>query len=303
MLADSVGLALPVVLEALDPAERLAFVLHDVFGMTFDEIAPIVDRSPVAARQLASRARRRVEGSVPDADALQQQRRVVDAFLAAAREGDFERLITVLDPDIVVRADGGALAGASRVVRGAQAVAEQAETFSKLGLSNQVVLVNGNVGLLSRRPDGRLFSVIGLTIARGKIAEVPQVATVRVERTVIPVAEIAGGHHAEGADGGQRADLRTAQRHVTVPRPDALAFTTTWQLDVTRQHVSRVQPLAFAWIGQPTSARLRPPNPVCAQPRAGPSRPSQAPVFPDGRARAGIAGQCRRASLSSVLCC
>jgi RNA polymerase sigma factor (sigma-70 family) len=172
MLADSVGLALLVVLEALEPAERLAFVLHDVFGMTFDEIASIVDRSPVAARQLASRARRRVQGSAPDPDPdLQQQRRVVDAFLAAAREGDFEGLITVLDPDIVLQADGGALAGASRVVRGAQAVAEQAATFSRLGLSNQVVLVNGNVGLLSRRPDGKLFSVIGFTIARGKILE------------------------------------------------------------------------------------------------------------------------------------
>jgi RNA polymerase sigma factor (sigma-70 family) len=172
MLADSVGLALLVVLEALDPAERLAFVLHDVFGMPFDEIAPIVERSPAAARQLASRARRRVQGSVPDADGdLQQQRRVVDAFLAAAREGDFEQLITVLDPDMVLRADGGPLTGASRFVRGAQAVAEQAAMFSRLGLSNQVVLVNGHVGILSRRPDGKLFSVIGFTIARAKIVE------------------------------------------------------------------------------------------------------------------------------------
>jgi RNA polymerase sigma factor (sigma-70 family) len=172
MLADSVGLALLVVLEALEPAERLAFVLHDMFGMTFDEIAPIVERSPVAARQLASRARRRVQGSVPDADRdLRQQRRVVDAFLAAARDGDFEGLITVLDPDIVLRADGGALASASRVVRGAQAVAGQAATFSRLGLSNQVVLVNGHLGLLSRTPDGRLFSVIGFTIARERIVE------------------------------------------------------------------------------------------------------------------------------------
>jgi RNA polymerase sigma factor (sigma-70 family) len=172
MLADSVGLALLVVLEALDPAERLAFVLHDVFGMPFDEIAPIVERSPAAARQLASRARRRVQGSVPDADRdLQQQRRVVDAFLAAAREGDFEQLITVLDPDMVLRADGGPLTGASRFVRGAQAVAEQAAMFSRLGLSNQVVLVNGHVGILSRRPDGKLFSVIGFTIARGTIVE------------------------------------------------------------------------------------------------------------------------------------
>ena len=172
MLADSVGLALLVVLEALDPAERLAFVLHDVFGLPFDEIAPIVERSPAAARQLASRARRRVQGSVPDADRdLQQQRRVVDAFLAAAREGDFEQLITVLDPDMVLRADGGPLTGASRFVRGAQAVAEQAAMFSRLGLSNQVVLVNGHVGILSRRPDGKLFSVIGFTIAGGKIVE------------------------------------------------------------------------------------------------------------------------------------
>jgi RNA polymerase sigma-70 factor (ECF subfamily) len=172
ILADSVGLALLIVLEALEPAERVAFVLHDVFGMAFDEIAPIVDRSPVAARQLASRARRRVQGSVPDADRdLQQQRRVVDAFLAAARDGDFERLITVLDPDIVLRADGGRLASASRVVRGAQAVAGQAATFSRLGLSDQVVLVNGNIGLLERRPDGKLFAVIGFTIARGKIVE------------------------------------------------------------------------------------------------------------------------------------
>ena len=172
VLADSVGLALLIVLEALEPAERVAFVLHDVFGMAFDEIAPIVDRSPVAARQLASRARRRVQGSVPDADRdRQQQRRVVDAFLAAVRDGDFERLITVLDPDIVLRADGGRLASASRVVRGAQAVAGQAATFSRLGLSDQVVLVNGNTGLLERRPDGRLFAVIGFTIARGKIVE------------------------------------------------------------------------------------------------------------------------------------
>jgi RNA polymerase sigma-70 factor (ECF subfamily) len=173
MLADSVGLALLIVLETLEPAERLAFVLHDVFGMTFDEIGPIVDRSPVAARQLASRARRRVQSKAPNADPdLHQQRRVVDAFLAAAREGDFERLVTVLDPDIVLRADGGALAGASRFVRGAQAVAAQAATFSRLGLSNQVVLVNGNVGLVSRRTDGRPFAVLGFTIAGGKIVEI-----------------------------------------------------------------------------------------------------------------------------------
>ena len=173
MLADSVGLALLVVLETLEPAERLAFVLHDVFGMTFDEVAPIVDRSPVAARQLASRARRRVQRKAPSADPdLRQQRRVLDAFLAAARDGDVEQLVAVLDPDIVLRADGGALAGASRVVRGTHAVAAQAASFSKLGLSNQFVLVNGNVGVVSRRPDGRLFSVLGFTIAGGKIVEI-----------------------------------------------------------------------------------------------------------------------------------
>jgi RNA polymerase sigma-70 factor (ECF subfamily) len=129
MLADSVGLALLVVLETLEPAERLAFVLHDVFGLTFDEIAPIVDRSPVAARQLASRARRRVQNSAPNADRdLREQRRVVDAFMAAAREGDFESLVAVLDPEIVLRADGGALTGLSRVVRGASAVGPQPAT-------------------------------------------------------------------------------------------------------------------------------------------------------------------------------
>jgi RNA polymerase sigma factor (sigma-70 family) len=172
MLADSVGLALLVVLETLEPAERLAFVLHDVFGMTFDEIAPIVDRSVAAARQLASRARRRVQGQAPASDAdLRQQRRVVDAFLAAAQEGDFERLVAVLDPEIVLRADGGAIKGMSRLVRGAQAVAAQAATFSKVALATQVVLVNGTIGLVCRLPDRRLFSVIGFTIADGKVVE------------------------------------------------------------------------------------------------------------------------------------
>ena len=172
ILADSVGLALLVVLEKLEPAERLAFVLHDVFGMTFEEIASIVDRSVVATRQLASRARRRVQGQAPASDTdLRKQRRVVDAFLAAAEHGDFEALVAVLDPAIVLRADGGAMKGMSRLVRGAQAVAAQAATFSKLGLSSQVVLVNGNIGVVSRLPDGRLLSVIGFTIAGGKVVE------------------------------------------------------------------------------------------------------------------------------------
>ena len=172
MLAESVGLALLVVLEKLEPAERLAFVLHDVFAMSFEEIAPIVDRSVVATRQLASRARRRVRGQAPTSDAdLRNQRRVVDAFLAAVQNGDFGALVAVLDPDIVLRADGGAVKGMSRVVRGAQAVVAQAAAFSKLGLSSQVVLVNGNVGVVSRLPDGRVLSVIGFTIAGGKVVE------------------------------------------------------------------------------------------------------------------------------------
>jgi RNA polymerase sigma-70 factor (ECF subfamily) len=171
ILADSVGLALLIVLETLEPSERLAFVLHDVFGMTFEEIAPIVDRSVVATRQLASRARRRVqrEAPVPDSD-LRTQRRVVDAFLSAVQNGDLEGLVAVLDPAIVLRADGGAVKGMTRVVRGAEAVVAQAATFSKVALSNQVVLVNGNIGLVTRLPDGRVFSVIGFTVAGGKVA-------------------------------------------------------------------------------------------------------------------------------------
>lgn len=172
MLADSVGLALLVVLERLEPPERLAFVLHDVFGMAFEEIAPIVDRSVVATRQIASRARRRVQGQTPTSETdLRQQRRIVDAFLAAVQDGDFEGLVAVLDPAIVLRADGGTAKGMSRVVRGADAVMAQAAAFSKLGLSSQVVLVNGNVGVVSRLPGGRLLSVIGFTIADGKVVE------------------------------------------------------------------------------------------------------------------------------------
>ncbi len=176
LLADSVGLALLVVLETLSPAERLAFVLHDMFAVPFEEIAPIVGRSPTAARQLASRARRRVQGTapVPDAD-LTRQREVVDAFLAAARDGDFDALLAVLDPDVVRRADIGAVrAGLSREVRGAQAVAEQALTFSKFARSARArpALVNGAAGIVSWSPDGRLFSVMGCTVRHGKIVEI-----------------------------------------------------------------------------------------------------------------------------------
>jgi RNA polymerase sigma-70 factor (ECF subfamily) len=172
MLADSVGLALLVVLEKLEPEERLAFVLHDVFGMTFEEIAPVVDRSVVATRQLASRARRRVQGQAPTSETdLRKQRRVVDAFLAAVEKGDFEALVTVLDPEIVLRADGGSVKGMSRFVRGAQKVAAQAASFSKLGLTHHIVLVNGNIGVVARLPDGRVLSVIGFTIAGDKVVE------------------------------------------------------------------------------------------------------------------------------------
>jgi RNA polymerase sigma-70 factor (ECF subfamily) len=173
MLADSVGLALLVVMETLEPAERLAFVLHDVFGMTFDEIAPIVERSPAAARQLASRARRRVQSNAPNSDRdLRHQRAVVEAFVTAVREGNFERLVAVLDPDVVLRSDGGARAAATRIVRGARAVAEGAVRFQRTGLSTQLVLVNGNLGFVSRRTDGRVASVVGFTIANGKIVEI-----------------------------------------------------------------------------------------------------------------------------------
>jgi RNA polymerase sigma-70 factor, ECF subfamily len=168
LLADSVGLALLVVLETLSPAERLAFVLHDMFAVSFDEIARIVDRSPEAARQLASRARRRVraEKTVPDADP-ETQREVVEAFLAAARDGDFGRLLAVLDPDAVLRADFGP-AAESREVRGAEAIAGQAVTYSRLGLAMELALINGAVGLVTRR-DGELFSVGGFTVRGGRI--------------------------------------------------------------------------------------------------------------------------------------
>ncbi len=169
LLADSVGLALLIVLETLSPAERLAFVLHDTFGVPFDEIAPIVERSPEATRPLASRARRRVQGerTAPDPD-LDRQREVVDAFLAAAREGDFDALVAVLDPDVVLRADLGG--GVRQEVRGAEAVASQAKAYSRLDLVVHPALVNGAVGAVTTR-DGRPFSVGAITVRNGKIVE------------------------------------------------------------------------------------------------------------------------------------
>jgi RNA polymerase sigma factor (sigma-70 family) len=174
LLADSVGLALLVVLETLSPAERLAFVLHDMFDVPFDEIAPIVQRSPAAARQLASRARRRVKGAaaVPDTD-LGRQREVVGAFLDAARGGDFDALLAVLDPDVVLRADAGAVpAGASRVIRGGPAVAAQALAFARrLGAFARPALVNGAAGMVAA-PGGRPASVLGFTVRGEKIVEI-----------------------------------------------------------------------------------------------------------------------------------
>jgi RNA polymerase sigma factor (sigma-70 family) len=177
LLADSVGLALLVVLETLAPAERLAFVLHDMFAVPFEEIAALVDRSPAATRQLASRARRRVQGQapVPDPD-LAGQRRVVDAFFAAARDGDFEALVAVLDPDVVLHSDGGELRrSATLVVHGAQEVASRALTFARLTPYVRPALVNGAAGVVVA-PRGRPFSVMGFTVSGGRIVEIDSVS-------------------------------------------------------------------------------------------------------------------------------
>jgi RNA polymerase sigma-70 factor (ECF subfamily) len=174
LLADSVGLALLVVLDTLAPAERLAFVLHDMFALPFEEIAPMVGRTPAAARQLASRARRRVQGAdlpAPDSD-LTRQREVVNAFFSAARRGDFDALVALLDPDVVLRADFGARRpAASRVIHGAAAVAGQALQGANPAAHLHPVLVNGVVGVVIT-VGGRPFSVIGFTVAAGKIVEI-----------------------------------------------------------------------------------------------------------------------------------
>jgi RNA polymerase sigma factor (sigma-70 family) len=177
LLGDSVGLALYVVLDTLAPAERVAFVLHDVFAVPFDEIAPIVGRSPAATRQLASRARRRVQGApVPDTD-LEGQWKVVDAFLAASREGDFERLLAVLDPDVVLRSDGGAARpGLDRVVRGAEAVAARAMGFRRFAGSARPALVNGVPGGVAWAPNGSPFAVVACTVRGGRIVEMDVLA-------------------------------------------------------------------------------------------------------------------------------
>jgi RNA polymerase sigma factor (sigma-70 family) len=171
LLADSVGIAMLIVLETLNPAERLAFVLHDMFGLPFEEIAPIVDRSPDAARQLASRGRRRLQAAdpIPEAD-FDEQREVVEAFIAAAREGDFDRLVTVLHPDVVLRADYGPQ-GDSLELRGAEAVIAQARSFAALGAEGYMVRVNGGIGTVAFL-DGVPISVGAVQVRAGRIVEI-----------------------------------------------------------------------------------------------------------------------------------
>ena len=176
LLADAVGLAMQVVVDTLRPAERVAFVLHDVFGMAFDEIAPIVGRSPTAARQLASRARRRVQGSRAQPDAsVQEQRAVVDAFFNAARRGDMQALLAILDPNVVLRADFGRASTAPREVHGADSVARQSLGYRQLAPFAKPALVNGAPGYVVLRA-GAPFSVLGFAIRGGRIVEVDVVA-------------------------------------------------------------------------------------------------------------------------------
>jgi RNA polymerase sigma factor (sigma-70 family) len=190
-LAESVGIALLVVLERLAPAERIAFVLHDVFAMSFEEIAPIVERSPVAARQLASRARRRVQGTSEISQAnVSQQREVVDAFLTALRAGDFGALLAVLDPEIVRRADRAAVpTGAVVEIRGATEVAKEALTHAGRARFARAALVNGSVGIVVA-PHGRLFMAIRCAVKEGRIAEMEVIADpARLENLEIAVLD------------------------------------------------------------------------------------------------------------------
>jgi RNA polymerase sigma-70 factor (ECF subfamily) len=196
LLADSVGLALLVVLDTLAPAERLAFVLHDMFQLPFEQIAPVVGRTPVAARQLASRARRRIRGAevpAPDAD-LARQRRVVDAFFQAARDGDFEALVALLDPEVVLRLDAGAGAFApSMERRGAAVVARQALRGLRSALPGSQVrpaLVNGAAGVIVA-VDGRAATVMGFTVSDGRIVEIDAIAdaerVARIAAALLPI--------------------------------------------------------------------------------------------------------------------
>ena len=173
LLADAVGLALLVVLDTLAPAERLAFVLHDMFAVPFDEIARMIERSPVAARQLASRARRRVQGAVPEPDPdLTRQRQAVDAFFAAARNGDFDALVAVLDPNVVLRADGGIAPNRPTIaIHGARDVASQAVIATRLAPFVRPARINGTAGVVAV-VGGRAFSVMGFTVVNGKIVAI-----------------------------------------------------------------------------------------------------------------------------------
>jgi RNA polymerase sigma factor (sigma-70 family) len=186
LMADSIGLALLVVLETLPPPERMAFVLHDMFGVPFDDIATIVDRSPAAARQLASRARRRVQGATPAPDEdLAIQRRVVDAFFAAARAGDFEGLIAVLDPDIVLRTDAG-LSAASTIVRGAHAVASNAARYKTSARVVTPAVVNSGPGVVITLK-GRVVAVMAFTVVSGRIVAIDSLSDpARLARLDIP---------------------------------------------------------------------------------------------------------------------
>ena len=188
VLADSVGLALLVVLETLAPAERLAFVLHDLFAVPFDEIATIVDRSPEATRQLASRARRRVQGTAPVADAdPARQREIVDAFFAAARRGDFDALVRVLDPDVVLRADAGP--AASTIVRGAETVASRAIMFAQPSATLVPALVNGSAGVVVT-VGGRPVAVMAFTVSGGRIVAIDALNDAdRVGKLDLPVLD------------------------------------------------------------------------------------------------------------------
>ena len=192
LLGDTVGVALLVVLETLGPAERVAFVLHDIFGMPFDEIAGIVERTPEAARQLASRARRRIRARNPEPDPdVAAQRRVVEAFVAAAHDGDFDRLVAVLDPDVVLRGDSGAMrVGGAAEIRGAEKVARNAQAFSKLGLVHLPVLVNGAAGLVTIL-DGQVFSVMAFTVRGGRIVEITAFAD-KERLATLDLAELGG---------------------------------------------------------------------------------------------------------------
>ena len=178
LLADSVGLALLVVLDSLGPAERLAFVLHDMFAVPFDEIAPLIDKTATATRQLASRARRRVQGQAPAPDPDRaRQREVVDAFFAATRDGDLEALVAVLDPGVVLRSDGGVLRARHTVVlEGARTVAAQAATFRALAPFARIALINGTVGAVVVAPTGQRISIMAFTVTDGAITTVEVVA-------------------------------------------------------------------------------------------------------------------------------